>query len=946
MIKLTPKLQAFFTRMHEGDLFATQGFRLLLAKNNPDEYFDVLLREGFFDPKLNPAPIEEEPGLFRVPYWTALSYLSTVAKIAGAKDDIGLSEKVLGVIRRVSLWKDEHTETADNYHTYGAFAEIFGLLPTRSISLEDLDLIPLWLRGRFNNSQVAYQFCRGTLQRFVTSPQVEDWIKAVKAVEHLTKIVWDDDEDLVRSGAKPRPIVKEHWVKEICMIVSRPLGTLTGSEIVPVLVKRLEQVFQGPERSSESWIWRPAVEDHEQNRSWNILENCFFEASRDALLCWLDTDVEQAREFIKNMLDGENFASRRVAIYLVGVRFEKLSLLLKHVLVPSQFCRSNIHELYNFLENCFSSFEPDAKRSVTSLIANLAVPEGAQKSEKRRKSEQRLWLSAIRGKGSVEVDEWFVRLDNDPLLGAMASHSDFNSYSTSMIGPGPSPFTPQELVEFARDGVIVRRLNEFVPGDPWYGPTTESLIDSLSNAVVLDIETFLSSLNQFVEAKLAFQYGIINGLKKAWDAGEDEAGVLKWMPHWPDVFGFFKMLIREHQLWSEEAEDPDSAYRRWTMTSVVDFLSSATQTDRKAYPPEWLDQGLNIIKTFLEKQASAVVTSSEENDTEFLNKAINTSKGRTVTALFSHALRASRVSDQKVSEHKTVWKILQPIFDSEVLKVTQGNWEFAAIAGSYVVQLEYLDATWCEQNINRIFSSDNDLTFRAAVGGFTYSSSSRFIYDLIGRTGILMRALRIIEGSEARRSLLQKVGLAYLWSTEELDGEAISFLFVDNRQEDLTELARFFWQVSHQKLEQVMRNRIVQFWLKCTKWRWTLGVPKKLMSVLSLLTCYLDKVDELELMLLLAVVPHLQEDFNGSRFIEQLTRLVDQNPKMIDKVVCQLVEHYRTNFDFDGQILTLLDHLASLGFRDNVMRYCDKLIDLVPGVDQLYKRLVSSPSPS
>ncbi len=140
--KLPSKLESFIQTMLQGDEFARHGFDLLSKQPNPEIYFDALSEVGFFSPDKNSGPVpSNEPGFVQIPFWSALTYLQAVAKRAGELDDVPLSEKILGVVRSVTSFKDSQGERRDNYHTAYRFAEILGMLPLRAISIEDVKLI-------------------------------------------------------------------------------------------------------------------------------------------------------------------------------------------------------------------------------------------------------------------------------------------------------------------------------------------------------------------------------------------------------------------------------------------------------------------------------------------------------------------------------------------------------------------------------------------------------------------------------------------------------------------------------------------------------------------------------------------------------------------------------------------------------------------------------------
>lgn len=141
--ELSTKQKLFISRMAENQEQAKWGFEILLRRQDFADFFDDLKEANLFSPEHNSGPVPaEDPGYVSIPYWSAVDYLEAVAKQAGDNDDTRLAEKVMDVIRSVSNYRDSDGNRHDNYHTYRKFAKILGLVPTASITTEDLYLIP------------------------------------------------------------------------------------------------------------------------------------------------------------------------------------------------------------------------------------------------------------------------------------------------------------------------------------------------------------------------------------------------------------------------------------------------------------------------------------------------------------------------------------------------------------------------------------------------------------------------------------------------------------------------------------------------------------------------------------------------------------------------------------------------------------------------------------
>ena len=211
----------------------------------------------------------------------------------------------------------------DNYHTYHSFAKIFGLVPPRVVTLEDVDLIPTWLQGRFDRSLVAFAFADGALHRFIDSASPEDWTKACRMIEHCTSLRWVDKK---WGGDTKTPVtaVEDFWLKRIIDTTASVLGTKVGRDAAAIFLTRLRETYSQVTTRLDTSIWRPAIEEHPQNHSSGGPENRFVEGLRDVLLSWNQQAPLASQAFVEDLLRDEAEIARRVGIHVLDVRFETM----------------------------------------------------------------------------------------------------------------------------------------------------------------------------------------------------------------------------------------------------------------------------------------------------------------------------------------------------------------------------------------------------------------------------------------------------------------------------------------------------------------------------------------------------------------------------------------------------------------------------------------------
>jgi hypothetical protein len=500
----------------------------------------------------------------------------------------------------------------------------------------------------------------------------------------------------------------------------------------------------------------------------------------------------------------------------------------------------------------------------------------------------------------------------------------------------------QELVAFAEAGKLVEKLNAFVPANSWDGPTTRSLSDSVVEAVWVIPKAFLASLHSFLTAKRPYQYGVIAGFKKLWDAWDGKQADFDWAEAWPRLIEFFEMILGNDHVWDKAVTEDGSLTpnRDWIPPIISEFLRAGTRTNQKAYAPDLLARTWALTKILL-KKSEAVQTPS---DGDALNQAINSSKGKAIEALFDHALRWCRVSDAATGSAAETWQDMQPVFDEELASCRDANFEFSALAGAYLANLQYLNTEWSHLSIQKIFPIEFPANCLSALDGLAFAPATKPIYRELADTGILQWSLNHkMKGAHARESLVQRICLAYVWGDEELRSPRFACLFDARATDDLEIAIKYFWAIRGEPLSDDHKERILLFWGQCVTWSRSLApLPTKLLSALSLLNCYLEAVKPRELEWLRVVAPHVSVDYNADFFVEELDRIADVSPAAVASVLSTLLQTYQPPFDFEGRLKKLVTKFAARPeTRPDALRCSDRL-RYIPGMVQLYAQIAES----
>ncbi len=400
-----------------------------------------------------------------------------------------------------------------NDTTWASFTKILGLLPVSAVSIADIDLLRFWLRGRFDRLIVPHAVATGALKSFVNSNDKADWLKACRILFHCTELEARSEEGQTETG-KLRTVSDDFSLKEIINAYASDLGAKVGLETSKIFEARLIEAFSTPDRIHHSYVYRPAVENHEQNYDWRGPENRFVEGLRDVLSAWLKVDERESAKFVSGMFGSKQPILERIAIFIVNENFDLLRKQTKSVLRVKHFDADHLHELYVFLDRHFDALTHSEKATVTSAIEKIKVPKRAPQPLLAKMYTQKRWLQAIGGKGWPPADEMLAEINKNPNLSASIPQPAFSTFHQSGWGSGPTPYQLEELTLFAGMGTIVERLNAFSPPNTWDGPSVRSLADTLEEAVVTTPNTFLAQAPAFYDAKVPYVNAYIGGFQK------------------------------------------------------------------------------------------------------------------------------------------------------------------------------------------------------------------------------------------------------------------------------------------------------------------------------------------------------------------------------------------------------------------------------------------------
>lgn len=270
-----------------------------------------------------------------------------------------------------------------------------------------------------------------------------------------------------------------------------------------------------------SFIWRPAIEDHEQN--WDFeREAKLVIAIRDGFEEVVTRSPEELDGVVTSLMASGWPVVRRVGLHVLVERGDEAPALVEQALSRYDLLNDehHRHEFYRLLATRFGALSPEAKRSyfanvhraADASVVSAAAHGRAAEGDITRNVVIRRWFGAVAehlgDDERVELEAARAKTGEDP-------HPDFPAYHTSWIG-STSPLSSQELLDRPPAEVVGYLASWEEPeGFAPHHPSADGLARQLSEAVAESPDLFAPTAPRYLDLRPAYFEGLIHGLQKA-----------------------------------------------------------------------------------------------------------------------------------------------------------------------------------------------------------------------------------------------------------------------------------------------------------------------------------------------------------------------------------------------------------------------------------------------
>jgi gas vesicle protein len=897
-------------------------------KRSETKWFDELKKRGYFKPNLNTRPQETEKGSFLIPKWNVLPYLEKVSEKVNINDNEKYIDELLTIIREVSKYKDSKGQYIDNYRTWYYFVKILLNLPNIKIPNEIIDLIPIWLSSRFDTTLPGAEITRKLLPKFLTD-NPNDIKKAEKIINHITSLkiipVSGEKKKDLKEDEKIELLIDSHFLKEGFGKYSEDIGRKCSEKVIEDLVGKVKKLLKIKEEGTYYSFYE------ELDYLDKPLDVLTFILKR-ILIGKAKNDINITQEILKTLLKEKYLYFPKMALYIIGNDLDEYREFFWKILND---------DIENIILNNSSSFGDELKHILENLkeltekqreILKNKIEDSAKLEDFKEDQELYLALHKQQFYKALSHEQYFKKLYDE-----IKNVTKYDIKLRPAIGPvevssglGHSPLTKEKILQMSNKE-LSKFLSTFRTSDHWKGPSAIGLSSILKETVKENSEKFINDLRPFLKTGYFYIYDIIWGIRDAW---ED-----KKIFNWGKLFEFIRQYITPEDFWNDKYAVKDDGWKAnhfWILGIVGELIKKGTIDNSRSFPEKYYPTAQEIIFQILDKmlldKKELLESQSERND--FITYTLNSTFGKITEALFMLAYRIKKFEKETKSEQPVSWEI--NIKDKYELLLKNEIIESYVWLGSHLaIFYLLLDKNWTEEQINQI-SPKKKPVWEAFMQGYLNSNKIDInLYKLMQPHYETAIEYKFKEEHSSER-VVQHICFVYLQGIEKINIENGLFRKILDKWNlfQIKEVIGWFWMQrdfiigpikEKKKTEETvriekMRELIIDFW------RWVYQnrykekeqlkeEDKEILSELSKLTVFLEKIDCKNYEWLRLSAPYIHVDFNAPFFLKYLNNLKDKDKdagEYVGKIFLEILKNSTPDYD-QNDIRSIVEYLSTSG---------------------------------
>ena len=883
--------------------------QLLFSKVTGTKWFSAFEAAGFLVAQEIPAPIPaKQEGYVSIPVWGIVDYLVATSPEFLKPENEKYAKQVMEFIRNATSYA--RANAFGNYRVWWKFAQILQNIPSDLVRMADIKLADYWLNDRFERGLVAQALGEKWLPALLDRGEKHSDSLAVALLKTLFVIT--KGETKYETWKQPKVGLRyDNWhAQEIVKKIAGVAGEKLQLQATNIFRNTLRTALTYLKSDRWSTVWRPAIEEHDQNHRGEETEAILVEAFRDALMAYVGQCPEAAVSYVTDLLHDPLITIRRIAIFVVQENIARLSSVIDEILSEENFSDTTRHEVWNFLRKGYPTFSEVQKRKTQSIILALKITdESGSNIPNATAYRQAIWLAALKDHSKAAQRRY---LQSVAVAGSEPSHPEFSSYSTSgWVDHATAPIT-EEIISLSISEVVqrLREADDLSPRD------LEGLAKALRHAVEKKAVAFSEELELFQHLNVAFVYEVIEAYTELWSTKAS----LPWDRIWSLLLKFCEGVVLSERFWIEDTpkgRPPLVGTNQWVVGAIGRLIELGTKSDEYAFPEGLLPQAESILKLILAREGGAKFTP----DCDAVMKAINSSRGRCIEALVNLALRTCRIAQKRDGRHSDAWLRLQPIFDQLIQPKTE-DYEVATLVALYLANFLYMSNEWTLANLGTIFDQSDYQRWLCAMQGYIYVNTVyKPIYEHLREDGSFVKGLDDPNiGKKVCDKIVQNIAVAYFSGFEGIDdeGSLLKTLLARRKYEELSQLIWFVWTFRG-TTDRSIQPKVIKLWQRLLD---SLDMnatnDKKLAARLIDWLVFVDEVDDSNKHLIFPLLAFADSDHHSFGLLENIARIGKKQPAAAYEIWRRVVDVSFPEYPPDA-LRAALENIAADG-QEGILR--------------------------
>ena len=684
-----------------------QNIRYFFDKLENPEWITPLYEKGYF--KHPPEPIKDENrGTISFPPWPTSNYLARMAALK--------PKKVLDIIIEIS--------DTENIRVCEDFLEALIKIPPE-VAVNLNKRVKKWIKLPY---QLIFPEKLGDfILHLAKGGQINPALDLAKSIFK----VLPGKESNIKSetsdfNLRPEPITNfsSYDYEQIIKKCFPEFLNIVGLSGLKLLCELLDKALFLSQRKSEaektedySYIWRPAIEDHEQNLESGI-KNILIAAVRDSAEYLITKKISSVSEVIDTFEKFKWKIYLRFRIYILS-KFGDCALdIVGDILINKKLFNDYTiqHEFVLLIGSFFPKIPRDKQNLILNWIKkgpdlekikkNIQEQGGNQPTEEELVKNKEKWqlkrMAWIKDSLNDTWKDYFYKLIKKY---GEPEHPDFTSYGFSWVGP-TSPKTVEELNTMSPTEII-DFLKNWIPSNQYSAPTPEGLGRTLTEVIKNRPSLFSSMSLYFKTLDPTYIRALITGLAEA----KKENQAFKWDP----LLELCNWVVNQprdiSKLQKQKNRDSDPDWG-WTRKSIVDLLVSGFSSN--ILPFSYREKAWQILKLLTEDPEPSQEYENEYGGTNIdpVTLSINTVRGKAMHAVIQYALWIRRYHEKLPDAKKYVDRGFSEL--PEVREILNKHLYFSfdpsltirSVYGRWLPWITLLDKKWVIDNLPVIFSTE------------------------------------------------------------------------------------------------------------------------------------------------------------------------------------------------------------------------------------------------